>query len=122
MINGEYEVTQNRFGINGEKLAKKMLRKHFTMVRAHKLFTDPFDYTAIDRLTGERVAVEVKTIKRETGKLVHITTEAMERKLQYMNQTNRKGIVLVIIKNRETKFYLARLQNHISSGHLMAIN
>ncbi len=105
----------------GEKRARKMLRKHFTNVRFHNINTAPFDYTGIDKLTGDRVAIEVKTIKREHGKLVHIETEAMNRKLQFMNDTNRKGIVLVIIINGTTKFYFARLQQHISRGMLVEI-
>ncbi len=115
-------MTQNKFGMSGERQAKRILRKHFTNVRFHRCFTDPFDFTAVDRLTEERVAIEVKTIRHETGKLVHIMPDAMNRKLQYMNETNRKGIVLVIVKNGQTKFYLAKLQSHISRGHLVEIS
>ncbi len=72
-------------------------------------------------MTDMKLAIEVKTIRRETGKLVHIETEAMNRKLNFLNDSNRKGIVLVIIINSETKFYLAKLQQHISKGMLVEI-
>lgn len=114
-------MTHNQLGITGEIRAKKILKKYFTNVRFHNHNTDPFDYTGIDRLTGDRIAIEVKTIKREKGKLVHIETEAMNRKLQFLNDTNRKGIILVIIINGCTKFYLAKLQQHISKGHLIEV-
>jgi hypothetical protein len=45
----------------------------------------------------------------------------MNRKLNFLNDTNRKGIVLVIVINGHTKFYLTRLQKHISSGALVEI-
>jgi len=106
----------------GEQRARKILRKHFTNVRFHKINTSPFDYTAIDKLTGDRVAIGVKTIKREHGKLVHIETEAMNRKLNFMNETDRKGIILVIIINGTTKAYFAKLQQHISRGMLIEVN
>ncbi len=103
----------------GEKRARKILRKHFTNVRFHNINTAPFDYTGIDKLTGDRVAIEVKTVKKETGKLVHIETEAMSRKLEFCNNTNRKGIVLVLIINGSTHAYFAKLQQHISKGALV---
>lgn len=105
----------------GELRAKKVLRNHFTNVRFHAHNTSPFDYTAIDKLTGDRVAIEVKTIRRETGKLVHIETEAMARKLAFLNDTNRKGIIMVITINGETHFYFAKLQQHISRGALVEV-
>lgn len=108
-------------GMNGERLARKMLKKHFNQVRFHSDHRDPFDYTAIDKLTGEPVAVEVKTVSKEKGKLVHIETGAMNRKLEFLHRTNRKGIVLVIIINGSTHFYLAKLQQHISKGALVEI-
>lgn len=106
----------------GEKRAKSILRKHFTNVRFHTNDKAPFDYTAMDKLTGDRVAIEVKTIRREHGKLVHIEADAMARKLEFMNMTNRKGIVLVIIINGETHAYFAKLQQHISRGMLVEVN
>lgn len=111
-----------RLATNGERRARKVLRQHFTNVRYHAINTSPFDYTAIDKLTGKRVAIEVKTVRKETGKLVHIETEAMNRKLEYLYEINRKGIVLVIIINGCTKFYLARLQQHISRGALIELH
>lgn len=105
----------------GEKRARATLRKHFTQVRFHNDHRAPFDYTAIDKLTGERVAIEVKTVKKETGKLVHIETEAMARKLAFLNETDRKGIVLVIIVNGTTRFYFAKLQQHITRGGLVEV-
>lgn len=114
-------MTDMKLANIGEVRAKKLLRKHFTNVRFHACNTSPFDYTGIDKLTGEHVAIEVKTVKRETGKLVHIETEAMQRKLNFLNDTNRKGIVLVIIINGCTHYYLAKLQQHISKGHLVEI-
>ncbi len=111
-----------KLAFRGEKRAKSILRKHFTNVRFHAVNTAPFDYTAIDKLTGDRVAIEVKTIRREHGKLVHIETEAMARKLEFLNDTNRKGIVLVIIINGSTHAYFAKLQQHISRGALVEVN
>lgn len=108
------------FGIHGERIARKMLRKHFTNVRRQK-HNDPFDYTGIDKLTAQRIAIEAKTIRRESGKLVHIETCAFERKLKFLNETNRQGIILVVIKNGDTKYFLARLQQHISRGMLVEI-
>ena len=110
----------------GEKRAKAILRKHFTNVRSlhngkGSQSGTSFDYTAIDRLTSDRVAIEVKTIRRETGKLVHIETPAMERKLNFLNDTNRKGIVMVIIINGNTHFYFSKLQQHISKGALVEV-
>lgn len=110
----------------GEKRAKAVLKRHFTNVRncnkAQNVKNNPpFDYTGIDKLTGERIAIEVKTIKRDKGKLAHIETEAMNRKLQFLNDTNRKGIVMIIIVNGETNFYFAKLQQHISKGCLIEI-
>jgi hypothetical protein len=104
---------------NGERRARKILRNHFTNVRFHNINTAPFDYTGIDKLTGDRVAIEVKTVKKETGKIAHIETEAMNRKLNFLNETNRKGIVLVIIINGSTHFYFSRLKQHISKGDLV---
>ena len=106
--------------MNGEKQAKKMLRKHFTNLRKQKHHA-PFDYTAIDKLTAQRIAVEVKTIKNDKGKLVHIETCAYERKLKFLHETNRQGIILVIVKNGDTRYYLARLAQHISNGKLIEI-
>ncbi len=114
-------MTDMKLANNGEKRARALLRKHFTNIRFHTDKQAPFDYTAIDRLTGDRVAVEVKTIRKEHGKLVHIESEAMSRKLSFLNDTNRKGIVLVVVINGETKFYLAKLQQHISKGALVEI-
>lgn len=114
-------MTDMKLANNGEKLARRILRKHFTNVRYHTDKLSPFDYTGIDRLTGDHIAIEVKTIRREKGKLVHIETEAMNRKLEFLYKTNRKGIVLVIIINGETHFYLAKLQQHISKGALVEI-
>ena len=110
-----------KLAAQGEKRAKALLRRHFTQVRFHRDDKAPFDYTAIDRLTGDRVAIEVKTTRKETGKLVHIETEAMNRKLTFLNDTIRKGIVLIIIVNGTTHFYLTRLQQHISHGALIQI-
>jgi hypothetical protein len=98
-----------------------MLKKHFDQVRYHTNHTDPFDYTAVDKLTGERVAIEVKTVHKEKGKLVHIETGAMNRKLDFLYRTERKGIVLVITINGSTHLYLAKLQQHISKGALVEI-
>jgi hypothetical protein len=106
--------------MNGEKQARKMLRKHFTNLRKQKHLA-PFDYTAIDKLTAQRIAIEVKTITRDKGKLVHIETCAYERKLRFLNETNRQGIILVVVKNGETQYYLARLQQHISNGKLIEL-
>ena len=114
------KMNNTRFGMNGEKQARKALRQHFTNVRKQKHLA-PFDYTAIDKLTSQRVAIEVKTIRRESGKLVHIETCAFERKLKFLNETNRQGIILVIIKNGTTQYFLARLQQHISRGMLVEI-
>ncbi len=114
-------MTNMKLANHGERRARRTLRNHFTNVRFHTRNQAPFDYTAIDKLTGERVAIEVKTIKREHGKLVHIETEAMNRKLEFLNETNRKGIVLVIIVNGTTRFYFAKLQQHISRGVLVEV-
>ena len=114
-------MTNQELGFKGEKLARRILRKHFTNVRFHKDHRDPFDYTAIDRLTGDRVAIEVKTVRKVKGKIAHIENSAMTRKLTFLNETNRKGIVLVVAINGHTSFYLAKLQNHISSGSLVEI-
>lgn len=115
-------MTENntRFGINGELEARKALRRHFTQLRKQKHLA-PFDYTAIDKLTSQRVAIEVKTIRRESGKLVHIETCAFERKLKFLNETNRQGIILIVIKNGDTKYFLARLAQHISNGKLIEL-
>ncbi len=116
----QYQIVHR--GLNGERLARKMLKRHFTQVKFHKLNTDPFDYTAVDKLTNEKVAIEVKTVHKETGKLVHIETTSMDRKLAFLHRTDRKGIVLVIMINGKNRFYLYRLQQHISKGHLVEIN
>lgn len=115
-----------RLANNGELRAKAILRKHFTNV--HQLHVNqgaqsgtPFDFTGIDRLTSERVAIEVKTIRHETGKLVHIETSSMQRKLNFLNDTNRKDIVMVIIINGNIHFYFSKLQQHISKGALIEI-
>lgn len=115
-------MTENntRMGINGELEARKALRRHFTQVRKQK-HHDPFDYTATDKLTGQPVAIEVKTITSDKGKLVHIETPAYNRKLQFLQETGRQGIVLVVVKNGRTKFYLARLSQHISNGKLIEL-
>lgn len=107
----------------GETRARAILKNHFTNVRnCNKTKNNPpFDYTGIDKLTGDRIAIEVKTIKKETGKLAHIETEAMNRKLQFLNDTNRKGIVMIIIVNGTTNFYFAKLKQHISTGNLIEI-
>ena len=114
-------LSNQELGNQGEFKAKKVLKRHFTYVKFHKASQDPFDYTAIDKLTGERVAIEVKTIRKEKGKLVHIENGSMARKLTFMNETNRKGIVLIIMINGSTQFFLAKLQNHISRGALVEI-
>jgi len=114
-------MNHNQLGVMGEHRAKKILKAHFTNVRFHKHDTDPFDYTATDKLTGEKVAVEVKTIRKEKGKLVHIENSSMTRKLTYLNETGRMGIVLVVMVNGETHFYLSKLKNHISRGDLVEI-
>jgi hypothetical protein len=113
-------MNNTRFGAYGERIARKMLRKHFTNLRKQKPGA-PFDYTGIDKLTEVKTAIEVKTIRREHGKLVHIETCAMERKLKFLNETNRQGIILIVIKNGNTQYYLARLQQHISRGMLVEI-
>jgi hypothetical protein len=115
-------MTENntRKGINGELEARKTLAKHFTHIRKQKHHA-PFDYTAIDKLTVQRVAIEVKTITKDKGKLVHIETCAFERKLKFLNETNRQGIILVVVKNGDTQYHLARLQQHISRGMLIEI-
>ncbi len=115
-------MTENntRFGMNGEAEARKALRRHFTQLRKQKHLA-PFDYTATDKLTGQRVAIEVKTITKDKGKLVHIETCAFERKLKFLNETNRQGIILVVVKNGGTQYYLARLQQHISNGKLIEL-
>lgn len=114
-------MTDMKLANNGEKLARKALRKHFTNIHYHKNHTDPFDYTATDKLTGIKVAIEVKTTSKAKGKLAHIETQAMERKLSYCNETNRTGIILLIIANGETEFYFARLRQHISRGNLIKL-
>ena len=114
-------MTDMRLAANGEKRARRVLRQHFTNVRFHNDHRAPFDYTAIDKLTGDRVCIEVKTIKRDTGKLVHIEAEAMNRKLRFLNDTSRKGIVMVIVVNGRTQFYFAKLQQHISRGALVEV-
>lgn len=113
-------VNNTRFGMECELKAKRMLKRHFTYLRKQNHLS-PFDYTGIDKLTGERIAIEIKAIRRETGKLVHIESPAFERKLKYLHTTNRKGIILVIIKNGITSYHLARLSQHISKGMLIEI-
>lgn len=119
-------MTENntRFGMNGEAEAKKALRRHFTQLRKQKHHA-PFDYTAIDKLTSQRVAIEVKAIRRDiiggNSKLVHIETCAFERKLKFLNETNRQGIILVVVKNGDNRYYLARLAQHISNGKLIEL-
>lgn len=113
-----------RLGQQGERLAKSVLRAHFTNVRSlnDAKHNAPFDFTGIDRVTGLRVAIEVKTIRKGTGKLVHIEAPAMERKLAFIRETKRDvGIVLLIVKNGTTEFFLAPLRNHISSGNLVQL-
>lgn len=113
-------MTNNKLGRYGERLARKQLRKHFYNVR--KLSPGKaFDYTGIDKLTATKTAIEVKTIKRDKGKLVHVETCAMERKLKFLNETNRQGVIMVIIVNGETRFYLTALKQHISKGMLIEI-
>ena len=114
------ELNNTRFGMNGETEARKALRRHFTHLRKQKHLA-PFDWTAIDKLTGQRVAIEQKTIRNNKGKLVHIETCAFERKLKFLNKTNRQGIILVVIKNGDTRYYLARLAQHISNGKLIEL-
>jgi len=106
--------------MNGEAEARKALRRHFTQLRKQKHLA-PFDYTATDKLTGQRVAIEVKTITKDKGKLVHIETAAYNRKLQFLNVSARLGIVLIVVKNGDVKFYLARLSQHISNGKLIEL-
>lgn len=115
-------VTNQQIGFKGEKMAQAVLKKHFTQVRYHKHNSDPFDYIATDKLTGEKVAIEVKTIRKEVyGKLVHIEQTAMNRKLEFLNQHNMKGIVLLVVINGTTEYFLAKLQNHISKGALVEL-
>lgn len=109
-----------RFGMNGEAEARKALGRHFTQLRKQRHLA-PFDYTAIDKLTNQRVAIEVKTITNDKGKLVHIETCAYERKLRFLNETNRQGIILLIVKNGDARYYLARLAQHISNGKLIEL-
>lgn len=109
-----------RLGINGELEAREILARHFTHIRKQKHHA-AFDYTCIDKLTRQRIAVEVKTITKENGKLVHIESCAYERKLRFLNETNRQGIILLVVKNGDTRYYLARLQQHISKGMLVEI-
>lgn len=109
-----------KLGLNGEKLARRMLRKHFRHV-CKQTWKFPFDYTGIDRLTGDRVAIEVKTVRSNVGKIVHIENEAMLRKLNFCQATDRKAILLIIVKNGDTKFYLAPLKQHLSKGCLMEL-
>ena len=113
-------MNNTRFGMNGETEARQALRQHFTHLKKQPHLA-PFDYTAIDKLTGQRVAIEVKTIRHECGKLVHIENESYTRKLNYLNKTKRQGILLIIIKNGDTKYYLARLAQHISNGKLVEL-
>lgn len=113
-------MNNTRFGMTGEQDAYHALCKHFIYLRKQRHLA-PFDWTAIDKLTGQRVAIEVKTIRREHGKLVHIENGAYRRKVDYCNATRRHGIVLVIIKNGNTQFYLARLDQHISNGKLVEL-
>ena len=114
------KLNNTRLGINGELEAKAILAKHFTHIRKQKHHA-AFDYTAIDKLTAQRIAIEVKTITKDKGKLVHIETCAYERKLRFLNETNRQGIILVVVKNGDTRYYLARLAQHISNGKLIEI-
>jgi len=118
MIN---HIKNVRLGLEGERLAKKMLRSHFTNVRK-QTWKAPFDYTGIDKVTGDRVAIEVKTVRKDHGKLVHIETEAMLRKLNFAAETDRKSVVLLVVKNGETRFYLTALKQHISAGSLVEIH
>lgn len=114
-------MTNMKLANHGETRARGILRRHFTNVRFHTRDKAPFDYTGIDKLTGTRCAIEVKTTKRNKGKLAHIETEAMNRKLQFMNDTDRKGVVLLIVVNGGTQFYITKLQQHISKGSLVRI-
>ena len=61
------KTNQNKLGIKGERIARSILIRHFINVRHHNKFTDPFDYTATDKLTGDKVAVEVKTLKKHAA-------------------------------------------------------
>ena len=114
------KMNNTKFGQNGELLAKRILRKHFSNIRRQKHLA-PFDYIAKDKLTSEDVAIEVKTTSKENGKLAHIESQAMDRKLRFLNETNRKGILLLIISNGKTKFYLSKLSQHVSKGMLIEI-
>lgn len=113
-------MNNTQFGINGELKARRILRKHFTQLRRQKHHA-PFDYIATDRLTAEPVAIEVKTVSNGNGKLAHIETEAFERKLHFLHDTQRKGIVMVIVDNGKPRYYLGRLQQHITKGKLIEI-
>ena len=113
-----------RLGQQGEKMAKAALKTHFTNVRSLNAIhhNAPFDYTGIDRVTGLRVGIEVKTVRKDTGKLVHIEAPAMARKVTFLKETNRDaGVVLIIVKNGTTHFYLAPLKSHISTGCLVEL-
>jgi len=114
-------MTNNRLGHEGEREAARVLRRHFLNVRYHADPRAEFDFIGIDKLTNERVAIEVKTTSATVGKLAHIETEAYLRKLSFLDRTNRRGIVLVIQVNGHTRYGLARLQQHISSGHLVPL-
>jgi len=113
-----------KLGHDGETEARIILRKHYTSVRKQR-HNAPFDYTGIDKLSGQRTAIEVKTVNRcmlsPKGKLVHIENGAFERKLKFMNARGYHGIVLIIAKNGDTRYYFARLQQHISKGMLVEI-
>jgi len=113
-----------KLGHDGETEARIILRKHYTSVRKQR-HNAPFDYTGIDKLSGRRTAIEVKTVNKcmlsPKGKLVHIEHAAYQRKLDFMYAKNYHGIVLIIAKNGDTKYYLARLQQHISKGMLVEI-
>jgi len=63
-----------KLGHDGEREARLILRKHYTAVRKQR-HNAPFDYTGTDKLTGQKTAIEVKTVNRcmlcPKGKLVH---------------------------------------------------
>lgn len=108
-------------GLYGERLAKSRLRRHMHQVRALPK-NHPFDFIGIDRLTGQRLAIEVKTIGRRTNShcLVHIEADSLARKQDYLAQSNRQGIVMLVFS--QTRLcYATALSAHIYSRNLMRL-
>ncbi len=111
------------FGFNGEVEAKDILRKHFKYLRRQK-HNASFDYIGIDRITGVKTAIEVKTLNKHKikhGKYVHIENGAFQRKVDYCKNKQRIGIVFLVVKNGDTEYYLSALKQHISRGMLVEI-